>query len=164
MSWDGTIRADWTIPVKYPEVAEIEAEWVTIAEAFPFLKLRAMALSGGFGCNGAAPKNIVIAEWDIQHGHVTRMYIHPAYPPKPLLPIRWREHWEETRLAQWWQYKVRRSRPVKWLTAPYWALYRARQRNAWPQPHRTWGSRDAFEERYVSAPRLIEAVDQVRAR
>jgi hypothetical protein len=161
MSWDGTIRADWTIPVKYPEVEEIEAEWVTIAEAFPFLELRAQALSGGFGCYGAAPQNTVIAEWRIRHGQVSRMYIHPAYPPKPLLPIRWRERWEESRLARWWQYKVRWSRPVKRLTAPYWALYRARRRNAWPQPHRTWGSRNAFEERYVSAPRLIEAVDQV---
>jgi hypothetical protein len=156
LRWDGTIRPDWHIGVKYPEVDDIEAEWRQIATAFPFLEMTAQALSGGFGCAGAAPKHTVIAEWRITHGTVTRMYLHQGFPPKPMFGKPKEERWlPRLRHWLWW------SKPFGPVQSVYYACRRARSRM-----RRAWGSGffpRLFDERHVSAARLIEAADQMRS-
>jgi hypothetical protein len=162
LRWDGTIRPDWYVGVKYPEVDEIEAEWKQIAAAFPFLEMRVQALSGGFGCTGAAPENTVIAEWIITHGTVTRMYIHLGFPPKPMFPKRKEDRWMP-RLRHWlWGSKA--FGPVQRV---YYACRRARAcvRHEWNWaffPRMFQYGMSTFDERHVSAARLIEAADQMR--
>jgi hypothetical protein len=161
LCWDGTIRRDWHVGVKYPEVDDIEAEWKQIATAFPFLEMTVQALSGGFGCYGAAPKDTVIAEWRITHGTVSRMYIHLGFPPKPLFPKRKEDRWFP-RLRHWLWWSKALS-PVKDV---YYACYRARAsvRHGWNWaffPRSFNHGMSTFDERHVSAVRLIEAADQV---
>lgn len=162
LRWDGTIRPDWHVGVKYPEVDEIEAEWKQIAAAFPFLEMRVQALSGGFGCTGAAPKDTVIAEWVITHGTVTRMYHHPGFPPKPMFPKRKEDRWiPRLRHWLWW------SKAFNPVQRVYYACRRARAcvRRGWNSPffpRLFQHGISTFNERHVSAARLIEAADQMR--
>lgn len=111
LDWSGRIRARYSAGSKWTTPEEADADWHDIAEAFPFLRLRAQLLSGGY-C-ATLPRGTVGAEWIIENGTVTRVPV----PGKALVgPQRW---WQKP-LNQWW------------------------------------------EERCVSAARLIEAVDQVK--
>lgn len=151
LDWSGRIRARYREGSKWTTPEEVEADWRDLAEAFPFLRLRAQLLSGGY--LAALPGGTVGVEWIIENGTVTRV----ETPGKPLVgPERWWQkplsRWYE---FDWWDWKI---------LAPFRSLYywlRRRARRRWP--HTSYWIRERWwEERCVSAARLIEAVDQVK--
>lgn len=168
LEWDGTINADWTIGVKYPEIEEITDEWVRVAQAFPFLRMHVQALSCGWGAEGAAPKDTIVAEWFIRDGQVRVVRLPwelPRRAYRPSRPLRRRRR-EDGVVSRLWS-KLKYSTFVAPVRNVYWKVWRW-QHDAHLNfeffPRRfNWGM-SSFEERAVSAARLIEAADQVERR
>lgn len=151
LDWSGQIRARYSEGSKWTTPEEVEADWRDIAETFPFLRLRAQLLSGGY-C-AALPEGTVGAEWIIANGTVTRV----EHSGKPLIrserwwqkpPSRWYEF-------DWWDWKI----ATPFTEAYYWLRRHAPRR--WPVVD-PWQARMKWHERCVSAARLIEAVDQIK--
>lgn len=170
LEWDGTINADWTIGVKYPEIEEITDEWVRVAKAFPFLRMHVQALSCGWGAEGAAPADTVVVEWFIRDGqvHLVRLpWELPRRVYKPTRPLRRKllPVGVPDMSGPW--FKVKHSKPMKPLRSVYWKWWRWRHDahlnfEFFPRPF-DWGMA-SFEERAVSAARLIEAAEQIERR
>lgn len=168
LNWDGTIRGDWSLGVKYPEVEEITEEWVRVAQAFPFLRMHVQALSCGWGAEGAAPKDTIVAEWFIRDGrvHFARLpWQLPRKAYKRPAPLR-RPRRRDGKLADLW-WKCKYAKIVKPLREAYYKVYRWRHDAHlnfafFPRPF-DWGMA-SFEERHVSAARLIDADDQMRGK
>jgi hypothetical protein len=151
LDWSGRIRSRYTEGSKWTTVEEVEADWRDIAAAFPFLRLRAQLAAGDY--LNDLPAGTVGAEWIVENGTCTRV----EEPGKPLIgPERWwQRHHEDWYQFPWWFWKV---------ATPVTGLYRwQRRRHAarWPQIG-PWGLAMHWSERGVPAPRLIEAVDQLK--
>ena len=158
LDWSGQIRARYREGSKWTSIEEVEADWQAIAAAFPFLRIRAQLAAGDYlnvfddGSPGV-PAGQVGAEWIINHGEVHRV----DKPGKPLIgPERWwqkpRDDWYQ---FPWWHWKI--ATPI---TSLYYWQHR-RRRAAWPHIG-PWSLAMHWEERGVCAPRLIEAVDQMK--
>ena len=66
--WEGNIRTCNYNIGKWPSVEEVYNEWVAIAEAFPFLNLRAQLLDGEINQDDHEPQ--VVVEFVIKEGRV----------------------------------------------------------------------------------------------
>lgn len=158
LDWSGRIRARYNEGSKWTSIEEAEADWHDIAATFPFLRLRTQLAAGNYlnilpdGSPGV-PAGQVGAEWIIENGTATRV----EHPGKPLIgPERWwqkpREDWYQ---FPWYFWKV--AAPVREL-----ARWRTRRlRRHWPHIG-PWSLAMHWNERGVSACRLIEAVDQLK--
>lgn len=152
LDWSGRIRARYTESSKWTGIEQVEADWRDIAAAFPFLRLRSQLLAGDY-LNEHIRSGAVGAEWIIENGTVTRV----EHPGKPLLgPERW---WQKP-INEWYQfdwYWWKIAKPIRELR--HW--YERRYRRRWPHIG-PWSLAMHWDERGVSACRLIEAVDQLK--
>ena len=82
-NWDGTIKAANYNIGKYPSIKEVYDEWVIIAKAFPFLKLKCQLLNGE-GVLETPEELKPVVEFVIEHGIVT---MQDAEEDKLLLPV-----------------------------------------------------------------------------
>lgn len=151
LDWSGRIRARYHEGSKWTTIEEVESDWRDIAAAFPFLRLRAQLAAGDY--LNDLPAGTVGAEWIIENGTVTRV----EQPGKPLIgPERWwqkpPEDWYQ---FFWWRWKI-----AKPITNLYYRQHR-RYKRRWPRIG-PWSLAMHWNERGVSAPRLIEAVDQIK--
>lgn len=157
LNWSGQIRARYNEGSKWTSIEQAETDWRDIAAAFPFLRLRAQLAAGTYlnvyedGSPGI-PAGQVGAEWVIEDGTVTRVD-----PGKPLIgPERWwQKHHTDWYTLPWWFWKI-----TKPITAQYYRSVR-RWRARWPHIG-PWSLAMHWNERSVSAARLIEAVDQMK--
>lgn len=151
LDWSGRIRARYNEGSKWTSIEEVETDWRDIAAAFPFLRLRTQLAAGTY--LNDLPAGTVGAEWVIENGTVTRLPV----PGKPLLPP---QRWWQRHHRDWYQFPWWFSNLAKPATGLYYRWLR-RQHARWP---RTGYFRDHvnWDERRVSAPRLIEAVDQLK--
>jgi hypothetical protein len=68
-AWDGTIGCDTFNIGKWPSVEEVLVDWTTIAQAFPWLTLRAQLWSEEAGFNDAT--SVPLVEFHVAHGTAT---------------------------------------------------------------------------------------------
>lgn len=88
--WDGQIWAANKNMGKWPIIKEVTDEWRRIAEAFPFLRLRAQVLDGEVGEETEAA-NTPTAEWIVADGKVELVFPTEilAVKVERELPINW---------------------------------------------------------------------------
>ena len=152
LDWSGRIRARYTEGSKWTGIDQVETDWRDLAAAFPFLRLRSQLLAGDY-LNEHIRPGAVGAEWIIENGTVTRV----EHPGKPLIgPERWwQKHHEDWYQFFWWLWNI--AKPIRNLY--YWQNRRYERR--WPHIG-PWSLARHWDERGVSACRLIEAVDQMK--